>query len=134
MIQFYRLAPILLATAASAGLLDSLQGDDWWQCPDPMEFVDMNPQYPIECVDNSIPPWPLCLFHDIEYFVNASVSSAGRCCDFNNLTECKCPYKGYSFWEEKMTPWCASIATCPGYNQTSSSSLVTDFWATFIED
>ncbi len=102
------------------------------KCPDPALFVEANPTFPLECVTNALPPWPLCLLHSPEYFINASVSSAARCCDFNNLTACKCPYKYYDIWQTKMMPWCEAISKCPVLVEAVDKTLVTDFWATFI--
>ena len=101
------------------------------KCPDPTLFVEANPSFPIECVVNSVPPWPLCLLHSTEYFINASVSSAGRCCNFNNLTECKCPYKYYDLWQKKMLPWCEGVSKCPVHVDAVDNNLVTSFWASF---
>jgi hypothetical protein len=127
---FTQLAVSILA----GGLFSNNETDPFTKlkCPDPSLFVEANPTFPIECVTNAIPPWPICLLHSTEYFINASVSSAGRCCDFNNLTACKCPYKYYDMWQTKMGPWCEAITKCPVRIDAVDENLVTDFWATFI--
>lgn len=109
-------------------------------CPTPEDFVAENPEFPLECVENSIPPWPLCLFHNVTYFIQGAVASANRCCDFENLEECRCPFKYKPKWQEVMTDWCANIETCPTNITISSATtskvvdsvIGTDVWSKFL--
>eukprot|EP01083_Nonionella_stella_P062766 163191_1 len=133
---FHALSTLLLVTnLARAEMYDMFdvfdEISDRLECPDIYQFVEENPDYTIECVENSIPPWPLCLFHNITYFVAASVSSASRCCDFENLDECRCPLKNYDKWQMKMDNWCENIATCPTEIRVDGT-LSTDAWTTMM--
>jgi len=108
-------------------------------CPSPEDFVAENPDFPLECVENSIPPWPLCLFHNVTYFIQGAVASADRCCDFENLEACRCPFKYNPKWQEVMTDWCPNIETCPDSVILSSatkvavdSMIATDVWSKFL--
>ncbi len=102
------------------------------ECPDPVEYANAT-DIPLTCVANSIPPWPICLFHNITYFIASSVSSASRCCDPNNLEECRCPVKTHPQWLETMEDWCENIQTCP-QDITVLPELETDTWAKFMLD
>ncbi len=117
-----------LLIASNAKLYDSFL--DRFSCPDPEEFVQEYSDYDIECVDASIPPWPMCLFHNVTYFIEASVASASRCCDFENLEMCRCPVKDTPTWLDVMGEWCPKIAKCPmpDGNMTMFSPLVSDAW------
>ena len=88
-----------------------------------------NPDYDIECVEASIPPWPICLFHNVTYFVDSAISSASRCCDFGNLEECTCPVKFKKKWKVVMKQWCPKIATCPIPEGGVKFALVTETWS-----
>lgn len=107
---------------------------DWWEiiwekleCPDPVKFANET-GLPLTCVGNAIPPWPICLFHSIPYFIEASISSASRCCNFDDLEECRCPMKDNPEWKVKMEDWCENIATCPRATPIKVD-LVSEFWA-----
>mmetsp|Transcript_1301 Transcript_1301/g.2372 ORF Transcript_1301/g.2372 Transcript_1301/m.2372 type:complete len:200 (+) Transcript_1301:221-820(+) len=109
-------------------------------CPSPEDYVAENPDFPLECVENSIPPWPLCLFHNVTYFIQGAVASADRCCDFENLEACRCPFKNNQKWQEVMADWCANIETCPESVTPLSATKVsavdsiiaTDVWSKFL--
>ncbi len=117
----------LSSIVVKAELYDSFY--DRFSCPDPYEFVEENPDYDIDCVENSIPPWPICLFHNVTYFIDAAVSSASRCCDFENLDDCGCPLKYKEKWQAIMTEWCPKIDTCPEpEGGVGMSPLVTETW------
>ena len=115
-------------TKAEMSIYDVFEDiSDMWGCPDPADFVKAYPLYDIECVENSIPPWPLCLFHNITYFVAASVSSASRCCDFENLDECRCPLKNHDKFQKKMKEWCPKIIeNCP--QMEIDSMISSEMW------
>ena len=98
---------------------------DRLQCPDPVEFSEEY-DIPLSCVESTIPPWPLCLLHNVTYFIEAAVSSASRCCDFENLDECRCPLKEKEQWQMAMEGWCEDIATCP--MEWKGSALSTEAW------
>ena len=101
-----------------------------WECPDPDVYANST-GIPLSCVENSIPPWPLCLFHNTTYFIQASVSSASRCCDFENLEACRCPFKNHEMWQAKMVDWCEEIATCPA-DITINDALATETWSKLL--
>ena len=119
------LLPFLTVTA-NAELYDTFW--DRFSCPDPNEFIEENPEFEFECVDASIPPWPVCLFHNVTTFIHASVSSASRCCDFDNLDECKCPLKYTDKFQNAMEEWCPKIATCPIPKDGIDATLMTMTW------
>ena len=114
-----------LIAFANAKIYDSFL--DRFVCPTPEEFVEENPDYDFDCVDGSIPPWPICLFHNVTYFIDAAVASASRCCDFENLGECKCPFKNETMWRDIMMNWCPKIDKCPT-PQGDVSQLVSEAW------
>mmetsp|Transcript_11129 Transcript_11129/g.14052 ORF Transcript_11129/g.14052 Transcript_11129/m.14052 type:complete len:102 (-) Transcript_11129:904-1209(-) len=82
------LGPRFAPPVANAQLHDSFL--DRFRCDDPYDFVAEYEGYDFDCVDASIPPWPICLFHNVTYFIDAAVASASRCCDPENLDECRC--------------------------------------------
>lgn len=121
---------LLLPTIVSAGFSTIFDAFDEiserLECPDPVEFSE---EYNItlSCVENSIPPWPLCLLHNVTYFIQASISSSNRCCDFTNLEACRCPFKEHPMFQEKMEGWCDNIETCPDLGP-APEALSTDSW------
>jgi hypothetical protein len=100
-----------------------------FHCPDPEDFVIENPLYKIECVEASIPPWPMCLFHDVDYFIDSAISSANRCCDPDDLEACRCPLKYDVRWRSKMAEWCPKIDECLTPDLDIKTELVTEAWA-----
>jgi hypothetical protein len=111
-----------------------------WSCPSPDDFIASNPEYTSNCVESSIPPYPLCLFHDVEYFVNSAIASASRCCGNMNdadYEQCKCPLKSQLWWQEKIIGWCEDILECPDSNMQTAlrdggAQLETEVWASFL--
>jgi hypothetical protein len=105
---------------------------DRFYCTDPYDFVMQNTEYDIQCVSASIPPWPMCLFHDVPYFIDAALASASRCCDLENLDKCKCPFKTQQEFRDGMLEWCPKIETCKssveGDEVNIKEDLVSDSW------
>ena len=105
---------------------------DRFYCTDPYDFVDQNKEYDIQCVTAATPPWPMCLFHDVPYFIDAALASASRCCDMDKLDMCKCPFKTEQAFRDGMLEWCPKIETCKGGAEGDEISikedLVTDAW------
>ncbi len=139
MIKFF-FATLVLGASLVHGLMHEvsfLPSVDSWECPDVQEFVSENPDYSETCVESSIPPWPLCLFHGVKYFVDAAVASANRCCDFQSNEDCSCPLKNRRFWKRKMKNWCEDISSCPGSGDrrldSIDSKLVTEAWTKFLD-
>ena len=122
----------LVSAAYPTTWFDEAWLPDALECPNATEFVSLNDDYTMECVENSIPPWPLCLFHNVTYFVNAAVSSASRCCDFDDLEDCRCPLKKHPHWQEVMGNWCEKIKTCPIDFDSVPKELESDFWSSFL--
>ncbi len=138
MIPVFKLLCVILTIGSSftSGLfhdtsfLDRI--DDWqWECPSVDDYLVNNPDYTFECVDSSIPPYPLCLFHSVDYFVESAIASSDRCCNFSDLSECKCPLKNKWWWKMKMTSWCQDIASCPA-TEGNTTALETEVWTKFI--
>mmetsp|Transcript_9457 Transcript_9457/g.13893 ORF Transcript_9457/g.13893 Transcript_9457/m.13893 type:complete len:173 (+) Transcript_9457:76-594(+) len=97
-----------------------------FECDDPQDYADTY-GVNITCAENSMPPWPICLFHNITYFIEASVSSASRCCNATDLEECRCPVKDHPLFAIHMAPWCDAIATCP-VDTALKPELMSDAW------
>mmetsp|Transcript_34557 Transcript_34557/g.101559 ORF Transcript_34557/g.101559 Transcript_34557/m.101559 type:complete len:132 (+) Transcript_34557:157-552(+) len=80
------------------------------KCPD-------DPSLPIGCLKNIIPPWPICLFHDVDYFRRVALDGATRCCDGEDaaadMSECRCPKKDTAKFVDSIGDWCKGVASCP---------------------
>jgi hypothetical protein len=74
-------------------------------------FCPTDDKYTAECLKSSIPPWPICLFHDAEYFVTQAKDGATRCCG-DDITECKCPKKDTEKFQGAIGDWCDGVKTC----------------------
>lgn len=72
---------------------------------------------PLECIKNIIPPWPICLFHDIDYFRKVAIDGSTRCCDGEaaaaDMSECRCPKKDTTKFVDSIGDWCKGVASCP---------------------
>uniref|UniRef100_A0A6V2FJ27 Uncharacterized protein n=1 Tax=Ditylum brightwellii TaxID=49249 RepID=A0A6V2FJ27_9STRA len=69
--------------------------------------------YSPECLKSVIPPWPICLFHDVPTFVEHSEDAATRCCkEDGDLSECKCPHKDSEKFIDHIDEWCEGVAAC----------------------
>jgi hypothetical protein len=93
----------LLASSAQAGLFA------FCSCP-------TDDRYSAECLKSSIPPWPICLFHDAEYFVEKAEDGATRCCG-GDITDCRCPKKDTEKFQEAIGEWCDGVKTCTDSRQ-----------------
>jgi hypothetical protein len=93
--------------------LTSSEGSLWskalgcFKCPTATDH-----EYPKECLANAIPPWPICLFHSVDYFVDKSLDAASRCCGDDDISECKCPKKDTPEFLNKIGEWCHGVQTC----------------------
>mmetsp|Transcript_4651 Transcript_4651/g.6049 ORF Transcript_4651/g.6049 Transcript_4651/m.6049 type:complete len:144 (-) Transcript_4651:251-682(-) len=67
--------------------------------------------YPPSCLDNVIPPWPICLFKSVDEWVEKAQDGASRCCGYD-LSECKCPKKDTDQFLDKIDAWCDGVDTC----------------------
>mmetsp|Transcript_27286 Transcript_27286/g.41063 ORF Transcript_27286/g.41063 Transcript_27286/m.41063 type:complete len:145 (-) Transcript_27286:75-509(-) len=138
--NIYKLLCVLLVVGSSftkgifhdSGFLDQI--DRWnLDCPSVDDYIAENGNYTYECVDSSIPPYPLCLLHSVEYFIESAIASSDRCCDFSDLSECKCPIKESWWWKMKMGSWCEDIASCPATEGGGGySAMETEVWTKFI--
>uniref|UniRef100_A0A7S2H0G9 Extracellular membrane protein CFEM domain-containing protein n=1 Tax=Helicotheca tamesis TaxID=374047 RepID=A0A7S2H0G9_9STRA len=69
--------------------------------------------YSPECLKSALPPWPICLFHDVPTFVNHAIDSGTRCCkDDGDMSECKCPHKDEEKFKKYIGGWCDGVAAC----------------------
>ena len=75
-----------------------------FQCP-------TSDEYNQECLKSALPPWPICLFHDVEYFVSKAKDGATRCCT-GDLSECQCPKKDTPAFRETIESWCQGVQAC----------------------
>ena len=120
---------LIIPYLASAGDLSYFWSR--FKCGDPETYAETY-NVPLTCIENSIPPWPICLFHNTTYFIQAALSSASRCCDSEDLEECRCPVKYHPKFALEMVPWCAAIATCPN-NTALKPDLVSDAWNIIVQ-
>jgi hypothetical protein len=67
--------------------------------------------YSAECVENITPPWPICLLHTTDEWVDKAMDSASRCCG-DDLTKCKCPKKDTQKFLDGIGDYCDGVATC----------------------
>lgn len=86
---------------------------DCFKCPTDM---NLNPK----CLINVLPPWPICLLYDIDYFVAKAVDASTRCCG-DDISKCHCPKKDTDDFKSRIGDWCAGVATCP---QTKAAVVV----------
>jgi hypothetical protein len=82
---------------------------DCFKCP-------TDDRYGPECLANSIPPWPICLFHTASFFVEKSLDGATRCCQ-EDKSECRCPQKESPKFIEDIDDWCKGVKTCSDSNK-----------------
>lgn len=69
--------------------------------------------YSPECIDAISPPWPICLLHSADYFVDSAIDSATRCClEDGDLSECKCPKKDTAKFLNKIGDYCKGVEIC----------------------
>ena len=67
--------------------------------------------YGPQCLDSVTPPWPICLLHSVDYWVDSAIDSATRCCG-DDLSECNCPKKDSPDFLAKIGAYCDGVATC----------------------
>ena len=65
-----------------------------------------------KCLINIIPPWPICLFHDVNYFLAKAEDGASRCCG-DDISKCRCPKKDTGKFQDQIGDWCKGVAKCP---------------------
>eukprot|EP00978_Attheya_sp_CCMP212_P012800 scaffold31989_cov54-Attheya_sp.AAC.3 len=68
--------------------------------------------YEPSCLKSSIPPWPICLLHGVDYWVHTAEDSATRCCAADDLSECKCPKKDTPDFQNLIGDWCNGVSKC----------------------
>ena len=84
------------------------------QCPTTDDYSE-------ECLIYALPPWPICLFHDANYFVAKSIDGASRCCQ-DDLTECRCPKKDSPKFLDQIGGWCKGVQACKKNNAEIDST------------
>lgn len=67
--------------------------------------------YDPACVDAIMPPWPICLFHSVDYWVENAIDSESRCCG-DDISECKCPHKDTAKFKERIEAYCEGVQKC----------------------
>uniref|UniRef100_A0A7S4IJP6 Uncharacterized protein n=1 Tax=Odontella aurita TaxID=265563 RepID=A0A7S4IJP6_9STRA len=68
-------------------------------------------KYDPACLKSAIPPWPICLFHDVKFFVDTAMDGATRCCG-EDTSECRCPKKETGAFKDHIGDWCKGVASC----------------------
>lgn len=76
------------------------------KCP-----TDEDGDYNPKCVQAVVPPWPICLFRDLDGWVDKAIDSADRCCG-HDTSLCRCPKKDTPEFERKMKLWCHDVDFC----------------------
>jgi hypothetical protein len=64
--------------------------------------------YTPECLEFALPPWPICWFHSVDYFVSKSIDGASRCCG-DDSSACMCPKKDTPEFQDQIGNWCKGI-------------------------
>ena len=67
--------------------------------------------YDPACLRSAIPPWPICLFHSVDDFVDHAQDSATRCCG-DDISACRCPKKNTDKFLNDIGEWCRGVASC----------------------
>jgi hypothetical protein len=101
------------ATAASSSLWEKA-----WNC----FHCPTSDQYDPLCLTNALPPWPICLFHDVDYFVAKAKDGATRCCVGDDLSECRCPKKDTPEFLDKIGDWCDGVQKCMPCDDTNTNN------------
>ena len=89
-------------------------------------------KYDAACLRSAIPPWPICLAHNAEYFVRNAKESASRCCG-DDIRQCRCPKKDTVTFQNKIGEWCAGVASCTAGNDDNEEADWSDVEATAEE-
>ena len=96
----------LLVLATSISSVQSRLSLACFKCP-------TSDDYSPECIDAISPPWPICLLHSADYFVDSAIDSATRCClEDGDLSECKCPKKDTAKFLNKIGDYCKGVEIC----------------------
>ncbi len=99
-----RIFILVVITVASVTIFYSEADCPFFECP-------TDESYPKTCLDNVIPPWPICKFGTVEKFVAKAKDGATRCCG-DDLSACKCPKKDTDKFLDEIGPWCDGVSTC----------------------
>mmetsp|Transcript_11981 Transcript_11981/g.19864 ORF Transcript_11981/g.19864 Transcript_11981/m.19864 type:complete len:135 (-) Transcript_11981:133-537(-) len=67
--------------------------------------------YDPACLRSVIPPWPICLFKNVDDFVDHAQDSAIRCCG-DDTSDCRCPKKDTDKFQDSIGEWCKGVASC----------------------
>mmetsp|Transcript_1890 Transcript_1890/g.2619 ORF Transcript_1890/g.2619 Transcript_1890/m.2619 type:complete len:122 (+) Transcript_1890:123-488(+) len=67
---------------------------------------------PKPCQEAITPPWPICLFHSTDYFLAKSIKGYNRCCNPDDLSECRCPRKDTTSFQKHIGEWCEKVSSC----------------------
>mmetsp|Transcript_13566 Transcript_13566/g.25453 ORF Transcript_13566/g.25453 Transcript_13566/m.25453 type:complete len:163 (+) Transcript_13566:499-987(+) len=93
-------------------LSSSSSSSSWWQMPKFNCFsCPTSDDYSPECLDPITPPWPICLRHSSEEWVDIAIDSIPRCCG-DDLSECKCPMKDSRYFASKIDEYCDAAEVC----------------------
>jgi hypothetical protein len=87
----------------------------WWSWPAKFKCscfsCPRSDDYSPECLDAITPPWPICLRHSSEEWVNIAIDSIPRCCG-DDLTNCKCPMKDSQYFLNRIDDYCDGADIC----------------------
>lgn len=78
-----------------------------------------------KCLINIIPPWPICLFYDLNYFLAKAVDGSSRCCG-DDISGCRCPKKDTDKFKDRIGDWCKGVATCPQQSDKQEEEELVD--------
>mmetsp|Transcript_806 Transcript_806/g.1447 ORF Transcript_806/g.1447 Transcript_806/m.1447 type:complete len:152 (-) Transcript_806:113-568(-) len=62
-----------------------------------------------QCLEATLPPWPICLSKTAQEWVEHAKDAATRCCDPLNLGPCQCPVKNGPKFQAKIGPYCDAV-------------------------
>ena len=82
--------------------------------------------YPTSCLQNVMPPYPICTYNTAAKWVQKATAGHAHCCG-QDLSTCSCPQKNSDKFQSKIDSWCAAVETCWVEEVVASSSELKDF-------
>ena len=107
---------------ALLGAFSYLSLNDKGDCP----FFECptSDSYPQTCLDNVIPPWPICKLGSVDHWVEHAKDGATRCCG-DDLSQCRCPKKDTKTFLDTIGAWCDGVSTCSdGHGEDQNKLLI----------
>ena len=99
---------LVLVVMLLAGALPVTEAKFCFKC---LFHCPKDDSYDPACLRSALPPWPICLFHSVDDFVEHAKDSATRCCG-DDTTDCRCPKKASTKFQNHIAEWCIGVASC----------------------